>query len=141
MDHRRSSLDRNSLGEVRFAYDYNNRRKNRATLSAQTAPGRSRGNDDRGVNRRWHGSSGQGGCFGHAYSMDHHDRRQRAECGRLEDFSVPAFGLERDANPVLLYPDDPTFADKAIFFGHQLKTLRNVGRVWNIDGCAFRRDI
>src|ERR1700692_1953975 len=54
-------------------------------------------------------------------------------------FSVSA--LERDPYPVLLYPDDPTFADQAIFFSHQLKAIWNEGCVWNIDSCAFRGNV
>src|ERR1700692_3932929 len=55
--------------------------------------------------------------------------------------SYAALFLENDAYPVLLNPDDPTVADHAIIFGHQPKAIWNVDCVWDIDGCALRREI
>jgi hypothetical protein len=49
--------------------------------------------------------------------------------------------LERDADLVSAYPNDPATPDHTISFGHQLKPIWNIGRIGNSDCSSVDRDV
>ena len=54
---------------------------------------------------------------------------------------APASTLERNSDPVLLDPDHPAIPGDAILLGHQLKVRRQIGRIRDLDGGSFIRNV